>query len=108
MSSPRYSNIEYPDPLYLTPGPAIIASWVGFRAEKLGRSGFEILQLRNIYKKTTSCGLINIIVELGEEYDNIYCVVVVVDWWVAVPKAQSSVSDTAGPTKCLQVLLGTL
>ena len=27
---------------------------------------------------------------------------------MAVPEAQSSVSDTAGPTKCLQVLLGTL
>ena len=27
---------------------------------------------------------------------------------MAVPQAQSSVSDTAGPTKYLQVLLGTL
>ena len=34
--------------------------------------------------------------------------VVVVNWCMAVPKAQSSVFDTAGPTKCLQVLLGAL
>ena len=30
------------------------------------------------------------------------------DWRVAVPQAQSSVNNTAGPTKYLQVLLGTL
>ena len=36
------------------------------------------------------------------------CLVEVEEWWVAVPEAQSSVSNTAGPTKYLQVLLGTL
>ena len=36
------------------------------------------------------------------------CLVEVEEWWVAVPETQSSVFDTAGPTKYLQVLLGTL
>ena len=34
--------------------------------------------------------------------------VAVEDGRVAVPQAQSSVNDTAGPTKYLQVLMGTL
>ena len=43
-----------------------------------------------------------------EELDNIECLVEVEEWRVAVPEAQSSVSDIVGPAKYLQALLGTL
>ena len=76
-------------------------------SQKLGQSGYEILQSRNIHK-TNIMWFNEYYCLTWEEFDNIECLVEVEEWRVAVPEAQSSVSDTAGPTKYLQVLLGTL